>query len=190
MVLSGGQKWFRPFLRDKSYWKKFFTSNQLNFVRSYSQITTEILKLCEPIIVWIDRVSTIEMVVLSLISCNVKVKTKHYESWYAHLHMLSCLTVNINRAQWTFYRVWYRQVAVWLTVGKGSILVVRARRLQKSNQIFHYIRCNTQKRVTSLRGPSPRHCAGATQLLSKKCLSDGEPLATMCTIWRAQDLNL
>ena len=28
-----------------------------------------------------------------------------------------------------------------------------------SNQIFHYTRCNTSKRVTSFRGPSPRHCA-------------------------------
>ena len=37
-----------------------------------------------------------------------------------------------------------------------------------SNQIFHYTRCNTPKRVTSLRSPSPRHCSRATQLLSKK----------------------
>ena len=37
---------------------------------------------------------------------------------------------------------------------------------QKSNQIFHYTRCNTPKRVTSWRGPSPPHCARATQLLS------------------------
>ena len=27
------------------------------------------------------------------------------------------------------------------------------------NQIFHYTRCITLKRVTSFRGPSPRHCA-------------------------------
>ena len=27
----------------------------------------------------------------------------------------------------------------------------------KSNQIFHYTRCNTPERVTSWRGPSPRH---------------------------------
>ena len=32
-----------------------------------------------------------------------------------------------------------------------------------SNQIFHYIRCITPKRVTSLRGSSPSHCARATQ---------------------------
>ena len=51
-----------------------------------------------------------------------------------------------------------------------------------SNQIFHYTRCTTPKRVTSLRGPSPRHCARATQLLSKKCRSGGEPLATLCPI--------
>ena len=52
----------------------------------------------------------------------------------------------------------------------------------KSNQIFHYTRCNTPKRVTSWRGPSPRHCARATQLHSKKCRNDGEPLATLCPI--------
>ena len=27
------------------------------------------------------------------------------------------------------------------------------------NQVFHYTRCNTQERETSLRGPSPRHYA-------------------------------
>ena len=47
---------------------------------------------------------------------------------------------------------------------------------------FIYTRCSTPKRVTSLRGPSPRHCARATQLLSKKCCSGGEPLATLCPI--------
>ena len=36
---------------------------------------------------------------------------------------------------------------------------------RKSNQIFYYTRCNTPKRVTSLRGPSPRHFPRATQLL-------------------------
>ena len=42
-----------------------------------------------------------------------------------------------------------------------------------SNQIFHYTGCITPKRVTSLRDPSPRHCARATQLLSKKCRNGG-----------------
>ena len=54
-------------------------------------------------------------------------------------------------------------------------------------QIFHYTRCNTPKRVTSWRGPFPRHCARATQLLSKKCRSGGEPLATLCLIRPALD---
>ena len=58
------------------------------------------------------------------------------------------------------------------------------------NQIFHYTRWITPKRVTSWRGPSPRHCARATQLLWKKCRSGGEPLATLCPIRPAQDLNL
>ena len=40
------------------------------------------------------------------------------------------------------------------------------------NQIFHYTRCITPKRVTSWRGPSLRHCAWATQLPSNKCRSN------------------
>ena len=35
--------------------------------------------------------------------------------------------------------------------------------------MFHYTRCITPKRVTSLLGQSLRHCAQATQLLLKKC---------------------
>ena len=50
----------------------------------------------------------------------------------------------------------------------------------KSNQIFHYSRCITLKRITSLhQDPSPRHCARATLLLSKKCRISGERLATL-----------
>ena len=33
--------------------------------------------------------------------------------------------------------------------------------------------CISPKRVTSLQSPPPRHCARATQLLSKKCCSNG-----------------
>ena len=43
---------------------------------------------------------------------------------------------------------------------------------------------------TTLRGPSPRLCAGATQLLSKKCCSGGEPLVTQCSIRPVRYLNL
>ena len=55
-------------------------------------------------------------------------------------------------------------------------------RISNQNQIFHYTRCKTPKRVASWRGPSPRHCAQATHLLLKKCCSGGEPLATLCPI--------
>ena len=58
------------------------------------------------------------------------------------------------------------------------------------NQIFYYTRCITPKRVTSWRGPSPRHCAWATHLPLKKCHKGCEPLLTLCPIWPAQDLNL
>ena len=59
---------------------------------------------------------------------------------------------------------------------------------KKSN--LHYTSCITPKRVTSLLGPSPRHCAWATQFLSKKSRNRGELLANLCSIWPAQDLNL
>ena len=49
---------------------------------------------------------------------------------------------------------------------------------QKLNSFFYYSRCLTPQRVTSLQNLS-RHCGRAMKLLlSKKCLSGGEPLAT------------
>ena len=36
--------------------------------------------------------------------------------------------------------------------------------MAQSHQVFHYTRCIAPKRVMSLRGPSPCHCAQATQL--------------------------
>jgi len=53
----------------------------------------------------------------------------------------------------------------------------------KLNQIFHYTRPITKKRVTSLRCPSPRHSAKATQLqYLRRYWSGGEPFATLCKI--------
>ena len=53
----------------------------------------------------------------------------------------------------------------------------------KSNIISIYsLLYITAKGETSLRGPFPRRCAQATQLLSKKCCSSGEPLTTLCPI--------
>ena len=49
--------------------------------------------------------------------------------------------------------------------------------IAKSNEIFHYTRCITPKRVTSWRIPSSFHCAWATQFLSKKLSGGGESLA-------------
>ena len=45
-------------------------------------------------------------------------------------------------------------------------------------------------RGMSLLGSSPRHYAWATQLLSKKFCSGGEPLQTLCRIKPARELNL
>ena len=50
------------------------------------------------------------------------------------------------------------------------------------NQIFHYTHCTMLKRVMSLWGPSPRHCARTTQPLLNKGRRDGKPLATLCPI--------
>ena len=52
-----------------------------------------------------------------------------------------------------------------------------------------YYECIAPKRVTILRGPSPRHCLRAIQPLSKKCRSDGEPLTILCSIWPTWDLS-
>ena len=57
-------------------------------------------------------------------------------------------------------------------------------------QIKSFIILAVLRRLTSWRGPSPRHCPRETQLLSKKCHSGGEPLATLSPIWPAKDLNL
>ena len=62
--------------------------------------------------------------------------------------------------------------------------------LIKSNQIFHYTRCITPKRVTSLRGPSSRYCTRATQLFSKKWCNGDKVLATLCSIYPSPNLNL
>ena len=46
---------------------------------------------------------------------------------------------------------------------------------------LYYIRSITSKHVACLQVPTPRHCVRAAQLFLKKCRSDGEPLATLCT---------
>ena len=48
------------------------------------------------------------------------------------------------------------------------------------NQVFYYIGDINLKRISSLKGSFPRHCARATQLLSKRFCSGGEALATLC----------
>ena len=59
---------------------------------------------------------------------------------------------------------------------------------QASNQIFHYTRCITLKRVASWRDPSPCYYTRITQLLSIKCGIGDEPLAIRLD--RVRDLNL
>ena len=61
---------------------------------------------------------------------------------------------------------------------------------REPNQTFCYTRWNTPKSVTSLRSPSPRHCAWATELPSKKYRSSSQPLAALNSIGRDRDLNL
>ena len=58
----------------------------------------------------------------------------------------------------------------------------------KSN--LRLLLCCTPKRLTCLWSPSPGHCAQETQLLSKKMSQWGQPLAILCLIRLAQDMNL
>ena len=88
---------------------------------------------------------------------------------------------------------WYVQIQrrrLFRNTSKNNHWIEKTTWQISANQIFDCTRCSTPKRVTSLRGPSLRHCARATQLLSKKCCSGVEPLATLCPIWPARDLNL
>ena len=53
-----------------------------------------------------------------------------------------------------------------------------------------YVTYKQNNLLTRWRGPSPRHCARATRLLSRKCRSGSEPSATLFPIWPVRDLNL
>ena len=81
----------------------------------------------------------------------------------------------------------------------ASFLKIKSKILRRWNVLYAFLyqikcfynaRCNTPKCVTSLRGPSPSYCTRTTQLFSKKCCSGGKPLAILCAIWLARDLNL
>ena len=53
---------------------------------------------------------------------------------------------------------------------KSSVLVLLEfwmKNFQINSYHLLYTRCNTPKRVTSLRGPSPRHCARATSFFRR-----------------------
>ena len=113
------------------------------------------------------------------------------------------LHCNITKQTLTKYSITFRShnyVIRWDSVlWNNSETVKNANKLNEmikqykvksnQNQIFCYTRCITSKRPTSLWGPSPRHCAWATPLFSKKCRSGGEPLAAVGPIWPARDLN-
>ena len=60
----------------------------------------------------------------------------------------------------------------------------------KSSLIFRYSRCITSKNVTSLRCPSTRQCAQATQLLSKKMLQRWRAVGNTVSDLTVRDLNL
>ena len=53
-----------------------------------------------------------------------------------------------------------------------------------SNQIFPYTRCITLKPVTSLRGPSPRHCATAPSQHSSQHSSFRRNIAAVASRWQ------
>ena len=80
------------------------------------------------------------------------------------------------------------QISKEITVDKIIKFLQNEIKLEKRwNQIFHYTSGITPKRVTSLRGPTSRHCSRATQLISKKFCSGSKPSATLCLIWSARD---
>ena len=86
-------------------------------------------------------------------------------------------------------------VKIWMDLTNAHVtkaLRWRCTKFNKSSKIKSFIITprNTPKLVTTWRGPTPRHCARATQLLSKKYRSGGESLAALCPIWPARDLNL
>ena len=85
------------------------------------------------------------------------------------------------------YSVKFFDTQITLSLNVTSVQFAKSQ--LNSNQIFHYTRCITPKRVTSWQGPSPRRCAWTTHLLSKKCCCGGEPLATLCLIWLAQNFE-
>ena len=61
-----------------------------------------------------------------------------------------------------------------------------------SNQIKYFIvqySLYYAEACNEFTGPSPRNCAQATQLHSKKCRSGGEPLVTLRPVWPARDLT-
>ena len=94
-----------------------------------------------------------------------------------------CRNKNVPKIEKNYHFEWLSTPMTFVIFDVHTALILLLKKVQiKSNQIYHYTRCNTPKRVTSLRGPSRRHCAGATQLLSKKCRSGGELLATLCLI--------
>ena len=64
----------------------------------------------------------------------------------------------------------------------------RSEVFDKSNLLFYSL--YYAEAYNELAGPSPRYCARASRLLSKKYRSGGEPLATLCPIWPARDLKL
>ena len=78
----------------------------------------------------------------------------------------------------------------WMRWIGASLVAIPNKNDFNSQSNLSYTRCAAAKRVTSLQSLSPRHCARATQLLSKKCRSGGEQLAAVCQIWPARDLNL
>ena len=67
--------------------------------------------------------------------------------------------------------------------------VKRRSEIKSSNKIFSFTRCTMQKRITSWRNPSPRHCARAIQILSTKCCSGGELLATVSDLTDPRNLR-
>ena len=77
-----------------------------------------------------------------------------------------------------------------MNVNIAGIMTYGLKEYFKSNILLYSVYYGTQKRATTWRGPSPRHCYLETQLFLKKCRNGGKPLAILFPILPAQRFKL
>ena len=102
--------------------------------------------------------------------------------------------INCSKSFFAFELVLYPTRLQFSVLPAKVVLFYHPKSLAKKTLLFtfqeyaenlnlNYTRCITPKRVTSLRGPFPRHCARATQLLLNNCRKGGKWSATLSSIF-------